>query len=361
MIRLDPQAILLPIEEYFKSINFFEKGRNAGIETDQGTGENYFFLETYLDKNLCFEHDSDYNNIIDVDYLYQQTPQKIHYKLELWGIGNAGKYDAFVFKPWAMGINNQAHCRLLENFVLYIPSTFFLNFLSRLIFMNVINISKIRNTRVLEILPNEFLQNFGLDHELLNTKIISNEILIHRVSLDYVFESEIEFFYENNWDGLSETLKTKYFEPLQNVWYKMIPLKIDEFDRLDLDQDAIGYLRLYQDPQSFSGGFGIEYIIDKAYRNKGYAKLMVNKIIQHLKDYSYCINISAEVNEDNLYSKQLLNSLGFEQQKAINLFGNYNFSLSLIDNFIELEKQDKAKKIEFNFRNEYYEVFDRYY
>lgn len=361
MIRLNPQAILLPIDEYYKSLNLLEEGRNAGIETESGSFEKYFFLETILDKDLGFEHSSDYNQLVNVEFIYQITPQKVHYKLELWGIGTANEHNVFIFKPWAIGIKNEIQCKLLENFLLHIPATLFYNMICRFLFMGKLNINDFKNVRILKEIPLITFQNYGLDNDFVVGSIISKNIILSRIYKLATEKYEILDFYEKNWDGLPENLESKYFNPLYNVWFKVIPLEVDDDDNLDFDQEPIGYLRLYHHNQTFTGGFGIEYLIDKTYRNHGYAKQIATEIIGYLIENSYSLILTAEVDDENIYSKKVLEATGFESVKTNAIFGNYNYSISLIDDIKELERQDKANNVNYKFKNKYFEIFDRYY
>lgn len=79
---------LLFLEEYNKHFNLEEPDTGCGIETDNETGDNYFFIQIFLPKSFF--------NISPLTFLgnplvnENNIPNDILVKLELFGIGEVG-------------------------------------------------------------------------------------------------------------------------------------------------------------------------------------------------------------------------------------------------------------------------------
>lgn len=344
------QPKILTTDNYFKYFHFQEQGTGCGIEQEPESGENYFFAQTYLPKTFFnLDHPSLLFNPF-VKHQLDDLPDKILVKFELFGIGSIGEKDAYIFKPWTIGIDNPILFNFLESFHLFFPSTLFCNFIERLIFMEQLNQESFRHIRVLQDIPTNAFQRFGLDHRNVERTFESSNLTISRIETPD--KNEISEFYRHHWEGITDALEHKYFRPLLNTWFRV---KLKSADK------TIGFVRLYNTNSSFTGGTSLEYIIDKAYRNKGYATESSLCVIKHLRKFSYAISLGAEVNDDNHYSIRVLKNIGFVESKSSSPFDRDNFRLSLLDTLQNIEKEFDNNKLELAIQNKYAQRYERYF
>lgn len=352
---------LLTIKDYFDRFNFQEYGTGCGIEQEPESGENYFYALAFLPKDFFnLDHPSLIFNPF-LKHLIEEIPDQVRVKFELFGIGRLGDVEAFIFKPWVVNVDNPMLFQLLESFHLFVPSTLFYNLIERLIFIEQINPNDFRYIRILQDIPSNTFQRFGLDRASVPKVIKSGKLEILR--LDEVDKSAISKFYSDNWEGITPQLENKYFRPLLNTWFRITSEEEDN-QWFGLKQSTIkktvGFLRLYNTNSSFTGGTSLEYIIDKAYRNKGYASQASLGLIKYLKEYSYAISLEAEVNDNNDFSKKVLKRLGFNESKSEH-FSSDNFGLSLFDKLILLEDKFEKGKIEVSVINKYANKYNSYF
>lgn len=352
---------LLKIREYFDRFNFQENGTGCGIETEPVSRENYFFAQTFLPKDYF---NIDHPSLIFNPFLRHQIediPDQVQVKFELFGIGSVGNIEAFIFKPWVVNVDNPMLFQLLENFHLFVPNTLFYNLIERLIFLEQLDPNVFRHIRILQDIPNNTFQRFGLDRPNVPKLFKTGKLEISRI--DEVNKSEISKFYENNWEGITPQLENKYFRPLLNTWFRVTTEEVNN-ELFGIKQSTVKktvvFFRLYNTNSSFTGGMSLEYIIDKAYRNKGYATQVSLALIDYLKKYSYAISLGAEVNDNNEYSKKVLKRLGFTESKS-SPFNRDNYGLSLLDNLKLLEEKYDKGDIEFSILNKYANKYKRYF
>lgn len=355
------QPKLLTINDFIEYFKFQENETGCGIEQEPESRENYFWAQTFLPKDYFdLDHPSiSFNPMIR--QLLRYVPEQIHIKFELFAIGNLDDKEAFVFKPWVLNIDNPMLFGLFEGFHLFIPSTLFYNLIDRLIFLEQINPATFQFIRILQDLPPNAFECFGLNKANVPININSGKLEIRKIGDDN--RDEIKKFYSEHGDGISSHLENKYFRPLLNNWYR-ITCEQEGINWLALKKSTvvktIGYLRLYNTNSSFTGGMLIEYIIAKEFRNNGYATQASSALISHLKKYSYALNIGAEVDEDNEFSIKVLRRLGFKENK-VGPFLNDNFTLILHDDLIEMENYCENGVVEFSVINKYAEKYSRYF
>jgi len=356
------QAKLLTIKDYFDRFNFQEYGTGCGIETEPESSENYLWAQIFLPKDFF---NLDRPSLIFNPFLRYQIddiPDQVQVKFELFGIGCLDDVEAFIFKPWVVNVDNPRLFQLLENFHLFVPGILFFNLIERLIFLEQLDPNVFRHIRILQDIPANTFQRFGLDRPNIPKLFKSGKLEISRI--DEVNKYEISKFYEDNWEGgISSQLENKYFRPLLNTWFRVTSEEVNS-QLFGLKQSTVkktvGFLRLYNTNISFTGGLSLEYIIAKAYRKKGYATQASLAIIDYLKKYSYAISLGAEVNDNNEYSKKVLKRLGFTESKS-GLLNSYNYGLSLFDNLKYLEGKYYTGDIEFSVLKKYANKYNRYF
>ncbi len=355
------QPKLLTIKDYFDRFNFQEYGTGCGIETEPESRENYLWAQTFLPKDFF---NLDHPSLIFNPFLRHQIediPDQVQVKFELFGIGSLDDVEAFIFKPWVVNVDNPMLFQLLENFHLFVPSTLFFNLIERLIFLEQLDPNVFRHIRILQDIPTNTFQRFGLDRPNVPKLFNSGKLEISRI--DEVNKSEISKFYADNWEGITPQLENKYFRPLLNTWFRVTSEEVNS-QLFGLKQSTVkktvGFLRLYNTNSSFTGGTSLEYIIDKAYRKKGYATQASLALIDYLKKYSYAISLGAEVNDNNEYSKKVLKRLGFTESKS-GPFNSDNYGLSLFENLKQLEEKFDTGDIEFSVLNKYANKYNRYF
>lgn len=355
------QPKLLRIKDYFDHFNFEEYGTGCGIETEHESGENYLWAQIFLPKDFF---NLDHPISIFNPFLRNQIediPDQVQVKFELFGIASLDDVEAFIFKPWVVNVDNPMLFQLLEGFHLFVPSTLFYNLIERLIFLEQIDPNVFRHIRILQDIPSNTFQRFGLDRPNVPKVIKSGKLEILR--LDEVDKTEISKFYSDNWEDITPQLENKYFRPLLNTWFRITSEELNsQFFGIKQStvKKTVGFLRLYNTNSSFTGGTSLEYIIDKAFRKKGYATQASLGLIDFLKNYSYAISLGAEVNDNNDFSKMVLKRLEFSESKSVP-FNSDNFSLSLFDNLKLLEENFNAGDIEVSVLNKYANKYSRYF
>lgn len=213
------QPKLLIIKDYLDSFHFQQNGTGCGIEQEPESGENYFWAQTFLPKDFF---NIDHPSLIFNPFLRHQIddiPDQVQVKFELFGIGTLDDVEAFIFKPWVVNVDNPMLFQLLENFHLFIPSTLFYNLIERLIFLEQINLNDFRHIRILQDIPPNTFQRFGLDRANIPKVFTSGKFEILR--LNEVDKSEISKFYSDNWEEITPQLENKYFRPLLNTWFRI--------------------------------------------------------------------------------------------------------------------------------------------
>jgi RimJ/RimL family protein N-acetyltransferase len=330
---------LLTTNEYFKRFYFQESGTGCGIEIESHSGENYFWVQIFLPLDFF-----DLDNIKGL-HLHPLLPDSIQIKFELIGVGSIVGTEAFIFKPWVVNLDNPNLFQFFEDFQLFIPSILFYNLLERLIFIEQFDIDDFEYIRVLKDISSKTFQKFGLDRRNVPKIIKSEKLVIEK--LEEIDKVEISKFYTDNWLSIEPHLEIKYFRPSINTWFriKSEELPTDFFElRKTSNSKTVGFLRLYNKNSSFTGGVSIEYIIDKAYRKKGYATQALLALINHMKTYSYAFALEAEVKMENEFSKKVLKRLGFSEVTQLN-DSDDNFYLSLLENLKQIEGEFKIREI----------------
>ena len=352
---------LLTIRDFFDFFNFQDFGTGCGIDTETDSGENYFWIQTFLPKNFFdLGNEDQIKNSFFVNQI-EQIPEQIQVKFELFGIGSIGNLEAFIFKPWVVNIENSMLFNLLESFHLFVPSKLFYNLIERLIFFEQLNPNFFEFIRILQDIPTKTFCRFGLDREFVPKGFNSDKLVIQRINV--LEESEILNFYSTNWEPISPELQNKYFRPANNTWFR-ITYK-ESFNQLlgyreQMVKKTVGFLRLYNISNSFTGGISLEYIIDKTQRNRGFATEATNTLIDHLENYSYAISLSSEVNLSNEFSVRMLKGLGFNESSS-SPYNRDNFILPLINNLKHVEVEFHSGNIQATIMNKYAHKFRRYF
>ena len=347
---------ILTADNYLENFNFQEQGTGAGIEQEPDSGESYLFVQTYLPKsflNIDLDHRSFMDNPFIKNYFtseFEKLPDKIFVKFELFGIGSLGDHEAYIFKPWVIGIDNPSMYYSIERFHLYFPSTLFYNLIERLIFLEELNQESFRTIRVLQDLHTNSFQRFGLDKVNVKRTVDTSNLIISRI--ENPDKNEISEFYRKHWAEITSELEHKYFRPLLNTWFRVT---------LKSQDKTIGFVRLYNSNISFTGGTSIEYIIDTAFRNKGYATESLSAVIELLKKFSYAISLGCEENYNNQYSVKVLKKLGFTESKPDNPLDRDNFSLSLLDTMKNLETSVANNSLQFSVQDKYANKYKKYF
>lgn len=344
------QPRLLTADNYFRNFNFQENETGAGIEQEPESGEHYLFAQTFLPKTFFnLDHPSLLFNPF-IKHQLDTLPDRILVKFELFGIGSIGKQDAFIFKPWVIDIDNPMLFNYLESFHLFFPNTLFFNFIERLVFMEQLNQESFRHIRVLQDLPSNALNRFGLDKHNVKRTLETSNLIISRI--ENPDKAEISNFYKQHWEGITPELEHKYFRPLLNTWFRV---------NLKSQSKTVGFVRLYNTNSSFTGGTSLEYIIDTAYRKKGYATESSMAVIDMLRKHSYAISLGGEVNDNNKFSIRVLKKLGFEEVKSSGPFNRDNYYLSLLDTVKNLETAFDNNSLELAIQNKYANKYERYF
>jgi RimJ/RimL family protein N-acetyltransferase len=353
---------LLTTNEYFKHFYFQENGTGCGIETESQTGQHYFWVQIFLPINFF---DLDKVERINFDPLLQNQlsniPDVIQIKFELFGIGSVGEVEAFIFKPWVLNIDNPILFHFFEDFPLFIPSIMFYNLITRLLFFEQLNQYDFDHIRILLDIPSITFQRYGIDRIGVPRTIYSEKLIVEKI--DEIDQNEISKFYADNWEKITPELESKYFRSSLNTWFK---IKFEEpaSDFFGVRQKSniitIGFLRLYNKNSTFTGGMSIEYIVEKAYRNKGYATQASLALINFMRTYSYSFTLGAEVKDDNEFSKRVLNTLGFSEVNPGH-FSDDNFYLSLIESLKVIEEMFKKGELEVSILNQYISKYNRYF
>jgi len=355
------QPKLLTIKDYFERFNFQEYETGCGIKTEPQSRENYLYAQTFLPKKFFdLNHPSLIFNPFLRD-LIENIPDQVQVKFELFGIGSIADIEAFIFKPWVVNVDNPMLFQILENFHLFVPSTLFYNLIERLIFLKQLDLNIFRHIRILQDIPTNTFQRFGLDRPHVPKVFRFGKLEISR--LDDVNKSEISKFYAENWEGINPQLENKYFRPVLNTWFRVTSKEINS-QLFGLKESTVnktvGFLRLYNTNSYFTGGPSLEYIIDKAYRRKGYATQASLAIIDYLKKYSYAISLGAKINDNNEFSKKIMKRIGFSEIQSGD-FNSDNYELSLFDNLQFLEEKCETGDIKYSIFNKYANKYSRYF
>jgi RimJ/RimL family protein N-acetyltransferase len=331
---------------HYFMVNWQDTGIN--IRYDNNYGEYSFNIITFLPKNFFDINNNPMFIPPLIRHQFDYLPEKIKFNFELIGIGNIGEHEAFVLKPWVNAYDNPMHPMLydfFEGIPLFVPSVLFRYLIECGIFLEIINIQTFGQIKILHDIDIKTFKRFGLDRNETLPSFYTNNLNIFRIEL--IDENEILKFYTNNWDSISEDLRKMYFQPLLNTWFRIY---------LKTQNKAIGFIRLYNRNRSFNGGFSLEYIIDKNYRNNGFATEASNGIIAYLKKYSHAISINAEVNENNIQSVNVLKKCGFTEHKSSSPFDRNNYHLSLLDSIKDIKKNNKIS-IQSQYMQQYYRYF----
>lgn len=334
----------LSFDEYEEYFQFIEDNTGCGIETEQGTWEEFFWIQVYLPRSYFYIDPSFFeaNPFITDDDL----PEKIQVKFELFGIGHIEKRKSFVFKPWIIGIDNPNIYSQLENFLLFIPDNLFLNLIRRSIFLEQFTWDQLSKIRVLQDIRETEFEQFGLN--AINTPQILQTERLDIVRIDIDKKEEIETFYNNNWMPIDNGLSSKYFRTSLNLWFQV---------NIKGNHTPIGYFRLYESNSKFTGGMSLEYVIEKNKRNNGFITEGINGIIDYLRKYSITHNLVADINDDNESSIRVIEKCGFKKFKSKN-----DFFLDLISEIdAELENKTIRGLAEFTMESVYVEKFHRYF
>ena len=152
-----------------------------------------------------------------------------------------------------------------------------------------------------------------------------------KIVLRPLLDSDLEFLYkiendEENWKFGGENKQYSKQELANYISNSKIDINIAKQYRfvIDLKEIPIGFIDLFNYTNA-STGVGI--IVDKEYRNKGFAKEALNLLI----DYAFfALNINqlhAIVTKENIVSSKLFTSCGFvlESEKS---YSQYFFKLA---------------------------------
>lgn len=352
---------LLTNKDYFKYFNILKDGTGCGIEKETETRENFLWAQTFLPKDF-FEvaEPSPFSSEFLRRHLVY-IPNQVHVKFELFGIGRIDDVETFIFKPWVLNVDIPALYQYLENFHLYVPSLLFYNLIENMIFLDQLNQNDFKHIRVLQDISTDTFKKFGLDKS--NVPKIINVGNLEILKLDEIDKLEITKFYTENWESLTPRLENMYFRPSLNTWFRITSEELNRHFfsfKQSIVKKTVGFIRLYNTNSKFTGGFSLEYIIDKAFRKRGYATRATLSIIDYLKNYSNAISISAQVNDNNDYSKKVLHSLRFSETDT-GPFDSDNYYLSLLDNLIILEEKYNAGKTEVRVLNKYAIKYREYF
>lgn len=145
---------------------------------------------------------------------------------------------------------------------------------------------------------------------------IKNDNISLRVAEPY--DADTIFRWENDIEiwRVSETIVPLSLHQIQQfllrnndlMTEKQIRLMIDKND----DHSTIGCIDIY-DYDSFNSRAGIGILIDKEYREKGYAKQTISMIMEYCFNILLLNQLYVYTLSDNIQSNQLFTSLGFER------------------------------------------------
>lgn len=263
--------------------------------------------------------------------------------------GNIGHKDAFVFRPWVNMQNNinPQFYGYFEDFLLFMPDTLFYNLIGRLLFMEQFTLTNFADVRIVQDIPHITFNRFGLDRVQVPSTIKTNNLELVRIAESEINAEGIINFCQINGYEIADGLKHKYFRPKWNTWYEV-----------KLQNNLIGFIRLYNRNNTFNGGTSIEYVIEKSSRNKGYAIEATTGVINFLKVFSFAISVGAQVN-DNSASQRVVEKCGFSH-KETGIWDDDNYTLSILDKLEHLINQSQQGLIDVTIDDYYAEKYDLY-
>lgn len=334
------KAKILTPKEYYEYFLFRQKGTGCQIEQEYAKdiftgqmiyGEKYLKCYTLLPKSF-------FDVLAIPTFIDQQLPDKLIINFELIAKGKIGHKDAFIFRPW-VNIQNNINpplFRYLENFLLFMVDTLFYNLIDRLLFMESFSLKDFGSVRILQEIDPITFNRFGLDRIQVPRYIKTKNLELVRIEESEINIKEMINFFKINGYEISDNLIYMYFRPKLNTWFKV-----------KLRNNLIGYIRLYNRDNVFSGGTSIEYIIEKSKRNKGYATEATMGIIDYLKNYSYAFSVGAQVNDDNIASQRVVEKCGFSPNK-IGTWDDDNYFLWILDNLENFLNRSQLGFIDIN-------------
>jgi len=330
---------LLTLKDYN---NYFVSDKletGCGIESEQKTGENYLFLQTFIPK-LFFTP-------IPLMFI-NKIPDEVHIKFELFGIGKINDTDLFIFKPWVLNVETSYIYGHFENFHLLISQKLFYHLLARTVFLEQITLSQLKTTRVLEDITQLDLDHFGLNKIPSIESFKTPKLIITR--LFFVNDELICKFYGTHYLNISEELLDEYFNPDLNTWFSICGQGLKEI---------IGYIRLYINKRTFTG-ISIELIIHKEFRGLGIATEAVSGILEYIKRSSFTFSANAKALHPS--SMRVLEKCGFIPIDQNVSLGHFNYYVDLIQAEHELlEKEFYGNEANVTIQKKYKEKFIRYF
>lgn len=334
------KKVILTIKMYRDFFYFQKPNTGCNIEKEDNTCENYFAFFTYLPVSFFNIDNPILSSFISNSY------SEIWMRFELFGISDDEYDEYFIFKPWVIEIDNPVIYNAIENFHLYIPSRLFYDLLLSQLFMELFSVNQMKQIRILKDIPLVNISKNGLDRKHVPLHIASKRISMQRVS-EFPIEAICDF-YKTNWQGI-DNMKTIYFNSNLNIWFKIVLLEANR---------CIGYFRLYSKSTIRDGSMAIEYIIAKNYRNNGYAVEALSLVKEYVSRYSYLSLLTAQVDESNEPSINLLRKENFEYHTPDSIMmTNYFYKL---DAEIELYSK-KHNPDEITFKTKYFNEFRRYW
>lgn len=229
------------------------------------------------------------------------------YKMELFTDGrivNTNELGEFALcKPWVVDADNNYEIQMAESFLFIVPMRVLKNMIVQSEFLDHINRDEIKNIRVLQ---REFMfidfdyKHFGVLNVEAPRSMKSKELRIKQIDNIQNNKEDITAFYQHHYIPIEN--ERAYFNPDRNVWYELSLIETEE---------PIGYYRLYEESNSFFGGFYIEYVISKDYRNQGIATRLCKIMRNYVLKNSFAYRLRAVVYGDNEASKRVLYNSDF--------------------------------------------------
>lgn len=353
---------ILTVEDFNKNFTFHENDTGGDIGYEKNSMEYYLFLQVFLPIDF-FNVKEKLGFLNSLIFNQANFSERIKLKLELFGEGKIDNAKAYIFKPWVMNIDDSRLYYLFEDFFLFIPEKLFYHIVARLVFLNFLNPVDFKNIRILQDLDTKEFYKFGIDKKNIPRVIKSDRLEMIKVSDSDIDKVEIIDFFSKNEYELTDLVKSKYFTRNDNTWFKItIAFKERKFFGLINSKKhiIIGYIRLYNRPSQLTDGFFVEYVIKKEYRNKKYGKEAVKALLSYLGRYSFAMSLYAEVNDENLFSAQLLRRVGFIQKERDQI-DNSNYKISLLDDLLDMEKRNEKNETLNIILDKYVKKYSRYF
>lgn len=285
-------------EDFLKYFASCPTNHGLTIQQEPQSGETFLNFSTILPANFFVA-----GNVLPSN-IYELLPEKIEVNFELVGQGKANDKICAIFKPWIVNVHDRNLLDFVENFFLYMHNSYYCCLVEQAVFREKITYEGLKAAQVAQDKVAEVYKFFGLNFWNRTETLKTERLKIERI--EEANQLEILNFYRENWSPVSDDIAKKYFLKELNSWYKVT--------RLDTDTH-IGFIRLYSENSSFRFGPFIEYILHTEYRRRGFTTEAVNEILEFIKRETSALYVFAEIDENNIASKKIIQNIGFSEIK----------------------------------------------